>query len=398
MPPKSDACDRCGRKLRKAVRFCPSCGRDLAAPTNGEAGSGSPTGPAAADSTRRRASRWWLTPVLIVGTGALIAVGITVGGSDTPAGPGADGPATTSTTPRPESVFVDGGSPTDGVLAEVTTTAEGGGCPGGLAVTATRVWLADCALGLVEIDAESGEVLAVQDLGASPSDVAVMDDTMWVSDSSGAAVYRLRITDKGAELAGTTAMSHDPYQIVAGPEGVWTGTSARYGLTRIDPIGDRVLHSNPGVSISDLALGRGHLWVLESDGDVVRIDPDTDEVVGRNRVQASGGQIAFAFDALWVSAGGDGSLRRVDPASLEITDQIEVGEPGAMAFSLAADRDGIWVANSEEGTLTLIDPESVTQVTTVPVGRFPRLVSAGEDSVWVTVGRPPSVVRVEVID
>jgi YVTN family beta-propeller protein len=183
-----------------------------------------------------------------------------------------------------------------------------------------------------------------------------------------------------------------------------------------------------------MTVADGLLWVLTRDS-VVRIDPQTNQVVGKPipvavPEKAILDAIAVSQDALWVSIVGEGNLAgsgdidailRIDPQTGEIvstikalrgpvdmaytpgllwtihsganrvskinteTDQL-MGEPfrtGKEPYSMAVGDGSVWVINHDSGTLTRIDPMTNQIIADILLDWEPHRIAFGEGIVWV---------------
>jgi DNA-binding beta-propeller fold protein YncE len=195
-----------------------------------------------------------------------------------------------------------------------------------------------------------------------------------------------------------------------------------------------------------MAAGNGLLWVI-ADNSIVRIDPQTAEVVGKPIAvdvpeQAGLEALAVDQDGLWVSIVGWGhiaagkevdSVVRIDPqtgatlATLKVrrgpvsmaltpgflwtvnwdanlVSKIDssanrlVGEPfraGRGPYSLTFGEGSLWVINHDDGTLMRIDPETTQILATIILPWEPHRVGFGEGAVWVSNWHDLSVTRVD---
>ncbi len=194
-----------------------------------------------------------------------------------------------------------------------------------------------------------------------------------------------------------------------------------------------------------MAVGDGFIWVI-SGGSVVRIDPKTNQVVGKPilaGVQFES-EVAFGEDALWVTIIGSGDLgvpndrdavSRIDPetgktvATIKVnrgpmslavtpgvvwvvnfgmhgdtvtqigakTNQI-IGEPiqtGRAPLSIAIGDGSVWVANHDAHTVTRIDPNTDRVVANINVPSEPHRITYGEGAVWVSNWHDNSVSRID---
>jgi YVTN family beta-propeller protein len=152
--------------------------------------------------------------------------------------------------------------------------------------------------------------------------------------------------------------------------------------------------SGPGVSRIDLkadvmhvASGSGAIWaarrrheIYEGPSDLVEVDPQSGETVGRPvRLESLAEDLEIGQGAVWV-ARRRGILVRVDPNSHRVVAQIRVGRAPR---SVAVGESGVWVANGDDNTVSRIDPSTNRVIATIPVGDHPDLVVEAAGSVWV---------------
>jgi YVTN family beta-propeller protein len=193
-----------------------------------------------------------------------------------------------------------------------------------------------------------------------------------------------------------------------------------------------------------MTVADGILWVLDASGMVVRIDPQTNAVVGKP-LRAPADAVAIAVDqgALWVtsvapgdlgvagedavtridlasgrrmatitvrrapldvaatpgavwvtnSGGGGDSVARIDPRTSRVA-----GRPvrtGASPQSLAVGGGSLWVANHDARTVTRVDPASGKVVADIPVPSEPHRVAYGAGAAWVGNWHDNSVSRID---
>jgi len=126
----------------------------------------------------------------------------------------------------------------------------------------------------------------------------------------------------------------------------------------------------------------GSIWVSNHHSNSVsRIDPATDEVVERIDVGIQPGGLLAAAGSVWVTNYGANTVSRIDPATndsvpFETGDGLTCGTP-ALAGGL------IWVGQCDEGVTAGLDPESGTVTRTIEAAGMP----AGDgDDLWLGDG------------
>jgi streptogramin lyase len=194
-------------------------------------------------------------------------------------------------------------------------------------------------------------------VGAGPSEVAVGDDAVWVSNSEDQTISRV---DPVTNTATRIQLTGTPGDLAAGDAGeVWVASRDLGAVQRIDPVTNaatpdrRVDVAAPGTPL-DLAIDE-HLWVSVAERELVQVDATTGDVVRRIgsvrpvNVAARDGAV-FVLEA-------DGTVRGIDAAT---------GEPTAIELSFEVEGSGdvhlhdgsIWVAEGDGASLYSADVAS----------------------------------------
>ena len=142
---------------------------------------------------------------------------------------------------------------------------------------------------------------------------------------------------------------------------VWVA-DATGGVSQIDPSYDRLASTRPpGAAVRALLLrgvdawptlaAFGSIWIADPNGS----SPESIPVPGGERHQSTSetipSAIAAGAESVWVTNGTDGTVTRIDPATL-LTTTIPVGHgPAAVAVNAA----GAWVADAGDDTVVRID-------------------------------------------
>jgi peptide/nickel transport system substrate-binding protein len=178
-----------------------------------------------------------------------------------------------------------------------------------LAVGLGAVWVATALDGkIVRVDLHSGRVNRRTALGGQPSAVAVGYGAVWAAaEESGIVV---RIDPRSGLVMTQIGVGHGPSALAAGLGAVWVANRQDGTVSRIDPGAGHVTAIFPaGVTPSALAIADGALWVADSDGAVLRIDPDRG-TASRVRTGGAPAALAAAGGRLWVAApAGSGAHR-----------------------------------------------------------------------------------------
>jgi class 3 adenylate cyclase/streptogramin lyase len=151
------------------------------------------------------------------------------------------------------------------------------------------------------------------------------------------------------------------------------------GTDAIEPF--LVLPPADGIATYTLALGDS-VWVADSDGTLVRMDPATD-ARGQTETELSVGGMTTTRNALWIADIISSELTQVDPESLR-----QVGAPIPIPGSVdqivgAKDGSDIWVLDHRAGTVTHVDASSRRVGRAIRVGDDPADIGVGLGAVWV---------------
>jgi DNA-binding SARP family transcriptional activator/streptogramin lyase len=129
-----------------------------------------------------------------------------------------------------------------------------------------------------------------------------------------------------------------------------------------------------------VTVAPGSVAVLDEDGKLVGDVP-----IGGRPVS-----LAVDDDAVWVANADDGTVLRIDPDSLEVVETIGLG---ADVNSVAVGFGSVWVAGGNSETLFRIDPRENAIEATLHFGKGDPLrpnpiffVAAGRKAVWITQG------------
>jgi streptogramin lyase len=138
--------------------------------------------------------------------------------------------------------------------------------------------------------------------------------------------------------------------------------------------------------VDGLAATKDAVWVADvlAEG-VMRVDPATLRPVGDLiEIRGSLDQIVARGDALWVLDKRVGVVTRIDASSNSVSGSARVGDD---ATDMAVGPDGVWIGD-RDGSLYRVDPSSL-EVTDLPIGAEVLGVGVDENtgSVWVYLGK-----------
>jgi DNA-binding SARP family transcriptional activator/streptogramin lyase len=161
---------------------------------------------------------------------------------------------------------------------------------------------------------------------------------------------------RSRSVAPSIPLGREATAIVFGYGSAWIGTYdrarssdwlsvVRPGSNGSESIG---LEADDGAGPLDIAVGAGSVWVITSSGTIVRVDPETQQVLSRIRVVA-------AKEPMFVAV-GDGF---------------------------------VWTANMEDFSISQIDPKTRRVVRTIPLGSYTQIpcgIAVTHAAIWVTIG------------
>ena len=195
----------------------------------------------------------------------------------------------------------------------------------------------------------------------------------------------------------TIGVGRDPYNVAEGFGSVWVTVDA--GLVRLDPTtGAVVAHIDLGGRPWGVATGGGAVWIgNESDGTIARVDPGTNAIVWRARLDAdplpttSPVGVAYGGGSVWSADNGGDRVWRVDPATGAILSVAHVADSHEF---VGFGEGGVWVA-SESGRVGRLDPASGSVTKVTQVGADADFLGFSPGSVWVTNYRTDKLWRLD---
>jgi DNA-binding beta-propeller fold protein YncE len=143
----------------------------------------------------------------------------------------------------------------------------------------------------------------------------------------------------------------------------------------------------------DVAVGEAAVWVVNADdGEVVRIDPQSRERVGRPiEVKPRANAIAVGAGSVWVTNPDERTLTRLDPTSNRVRGKpLKVPAPPT---DVAAGARAVWVvAGRNVYRYALADLETPRRVELPADGER---IAVGPDAVWVTSASDDRLFRID---
>jgi class 3 adenylate cyclase len=233
-----------------------------------------------------------------------------------------------------------------------------------IAVGEGGVWLLQAPL-LLHIDPLHEEIRSDQiDVGIGPSQsVLTAFDAVWVL--TGNSLYRVNpATDEPVEFLHLPVPSGiATYSVAVGGESIWVGQSDGT-VVRLDPRSGARDQFQTGLAVDKIAATKDAVWAADVlAGAVVRFDPVDLRQVGKPiEIRGSIDQIFARGDYLWV-------LDRQSGVVTRITSSDTAGRParvGDAATDMAVGPDAVWVGD-HDGSLFRVDPLTL-EVSDLTVG------------------------------
>jgi streptogramin lyase len=265
------------------------------------------------------------------------------------------------------------------------------------------VWVLDPkARTLTTIDPRKREV--VQPTRGIPADgipigLAVGEGSVWVAVNQ---ADRLAVLEIGPELgelrntipleqsrSGSLSVLRESVVLTIGDDALWALERGRGEVTRIDPETGATtrLAEGHGAS-SSIAVATDAIWLGGING-VVKLDPLTGGELGStfvsDVVDSTATSIAIGPGATWFTANSRARLWLVPPAGNTVEDSFPVGDGPT---SVTVDPAGIvWVAAGGDGTVSRLDPRSGFQEA-IELGSSSVGILTAFDLVWTSPGPP----------
>lgn len=147
------------------------------------------------------------------------------------------------------------------------------------------LWVGQGERTLLRIDPETQEEIASMNVGRGPNLMEVTEDWLWVANANQGGIWRIN------------------------PE-----INSMFDIVGL-PVEGNVL---------DLAVGEGAVWVAV-DHYVVKLDPDTGDVLGVADTLKRATGVAAGFGYVYVTNYQEGTVLRLDVDTLEIIDSVQLG-------------------------------------------------------------------------
>jgi DNA-binding SARP family transcriptional activator/ABC-type transport system substrate-binding protein len=261
---------------------------------------------------------------------------------------------------------------------------------------ATLLLLRDSGLARAEpdsvafLDPTSGELIG-QVPGRRTALLRFGDDSLWSMTADGTLE---RIDPESRAVTRRLPVGVHPGGLAVGEGAVWVTDADSPTLLKVDPkygsVNRIALPAKAG-GAGGVSVGAGSVWVAQSESRVLRIEPRTGRVVYRFDVPHAS-DVLFGDGKPWLVSHGDGIVRRVDPATNEITGSVRL-RPDICCAAVG----GGFVWMGDDGTVWkfsgLANPS--TPLASVKLAGAGDGLAYGDGALWATTGAAGAVTRID---
>jgi virginiamycin B lyase len=222
-----------------------------------------------------------------------------------------------------------------------------------------------------------------------PDWMAVASDAVWVTSSAANLVTQLRASDN--QTGATIAVDHPCSGLAVGFGSLWIPSCGRHTLIRAalsSGVVQATIPVGPANSEGGITVGAGSIWLMtDASGKLSRIDTTTNTVVATIATPSGSFCPLFADGFVWLTSTEHNALIKVDPSSNQVALQIPVGKnPRFLTYGA----DSIWTLNQGDGTITRVSTRTGQRLDIA--ANIPGTggeISFGFGSAWATVMKKP---------
>ena len=209
---------------------------------------------------------------------------------------------------------------------------------------------------------ESHEVTRSLGVGVHPGGLAVGEGSVWVTDADSPTLLRVDARYGSVDKIPLPAKSGGAAGVSVGAGSVWVA-QGNSRVLRIEPRTGRVLHRFDVPYASDVVQGDGKAWVVSSlSGIVRRIDPATNQITGSVRVRPEICCAAVGGGFVWIGTKDNRTVWKFDGLANPSTPLASVKLAGA-GDGLAYGDGALWATTGAAGAVTRIDPRTEAKKT-----------------------------------
>jgi virginiamycin B lyase len=182
------------------------------------------------------------------------------------------------------------------------------------------------------------------------------------------------------------------------PGAVWVGSTGPFAVHRIDPKTNKRVATVklPGEPCAGLATGFGSLWIPLCGRTplLAKVDLESNKLTNVFKIgpAAAEGGVTASSDSVWLVIDKDGSLARIDPDTCAIRQTIRI-PPGS--YNPFYSDGQIWVTRAAGSQITAVDAVTGVVSATAQTGPGPRFLTAGAGAVWTLNQGDGSLTRID---
>ena len=187
-----------------------------------------------------------------------------------------------------------------------------------------------------------------------------------------------------------------PGGLAVGEGSVWVTDADSPTLLRVDArygSVDKIALPAKSGGAGGVSVGAGSVWVAQGESRVLRIEPRTGRVVHRFDVPDAS-DVVHGDGKAWVVSSGSGIVRRVDPATNQITASVRVRPEICCA---AVGGGFVWIGTKDDRTVWkfsgLANPS--TPLASVKLAGAGDGLAYGDGALWATTGAAGAVTRID---
>jgi len=273
------------------------------------------------------------------------------------------------------------------VLADVPI----GGRPVAIALGVGSVWVVDADHStLSRIDEETKERLPIGGLGSDLSDVAYGFGSVWVAGGNDGTLVRLDPRHNGAEQIPLGGSRQPVFSVRVGAGAVWAMRGS--DVLRIDPDRNEVTGRRAVVQPQGIAAGHDSLWVTTLDERILRIHAQTMKLVYSEDVSRNCYFPLVAAGSLWAVAviaapGNSPEVWRLDPGTLAQEHSFPL--PKRFPYGLAQGSGAVWSVDPSNGALWRFDTDRNRVLQFARIAHHPVSLAVGDGTIWVGTQAEP---------
>ena len=252
------------------------------------------------------------------------------------------------------------------------------------------------------LDDSTGQHISYTGVGTTPGNIVFGEGSVWVLNTDDRTITR--INPATGRVVKTFAISGEPTDLAVGSNAIWVASggagnglvesrAASAVVSRVDPVSAEVtrtfhLPGPPGaqdlsqtLGVSGLAIGRGAVWAVDSDGSISRITDGTGPLA---RIKVAGATAIAVGDAgVWflTTVANSPAVARIDPRTNTVTQVIPV--PTSSLVGIAVGAGYVWATDPYDGVVWRIAPGPKPVARTVALGLGVAQIAFGDNAVWV---------------